>query len=70
MPSWSGSELSLYPPDRALCDELLATAPQHIDAGSFDSLIAASRTLSLIQATAQARQVLTIVAAAEHPAAG
>ena len=62
--------LSLYPADRALCDELLAAATTHLGAASFDSLIAASRTLSLTEATAQARQVLTIVADAEPPAAG
>ena len=59
--------LALYPPDRALCDELLAAAPTHLGAASFDSLIAAGRTLSLTEATAQARQVLTIVADAEPP---
>ena len=59
--------LALYPPDRELCDKLLAAAPSHIGAASFDSLIAAGRTLSLTEATAHARKILAIVADAGPP---
>jgi predicted ATPase/class 3 adenylate cyclase len=50
--------LSLYPMDRAVCDELLAAALARIGSSRFDAELERGRTLSVTDATGEARHVL------------
>jgi hypothetical protein len=55
--------LSLYPMDRAVCDELLAAALAHIGSAQFDAELERGRTLAVTDATGEARRVLASAAA-------
>ncbi|HEU4842326.1 MAG TPA: hypothetical protein VFT09_12810, partial [Ilumatobacteraceae bacterium] len=55
--------LSLYPMDRAVCDELLAAALAHIGSARFDAELERGRTLAVTDATGEARRVLASAAA-------
>ena len=56
--------LSLYPMDRAVCDELLAEAPTHTGSSQFDTQREIGRQLSVTEATDEAQRVLTTLAGA------
>ena len=56
--------LSLYPMDRALCDELLAEAPTHTGSSQFETQREIGRTLAVTDATDEAQRVLMTVAGA------
>ncbi len=58
--------LSLYPMDRAVCDELLAEAPTHTGSSQFDTQREIGRSLAVTDATDEAQRVLTTVADADH----
>ncbi len=54
--------LSLYPMDRAVCDELLAAARSHTGSALYDAELERGRTLPLTDATGEARRVLASAA--------
>ncbi len=64
MPTMARIGLSLYPMDRAVCDELLAAAPTHTGSSQFDTQREIGRTLAVTDATDEAQRVLTTVAGA------
>ena len=55
---------SLLPTDRALCDELLASAIQRLGSSQFEQEIAAGRSLSITDAVEETQRVLTAAASA------
>ena len=56
--------LSLYPGDRAVCDQLLADAPTHTGASQFDTQLQIGQALAVTAVTDEARRVLATVASA------
>ena len=57
--------LSLFPMDRAVCDQLLTDALTHTGSAQFDTQVKLGQTLAVTDATDEARRVLATVAGAD-----